>query len=125
MCVCAFIQRDMLTMAWSNLRVCSRREVAEEGGISTEYAANRSSRGDDWGARCSEIDGGDDEASWDHVWLDAIIGVVAGHDEKVGAAHIHACTYSWLVMHIFVVAHIHACVYIDPIQGGKYGWVQK
>lgn len=54
--------------------MCSRRIIMEDDGA----VCGQMGRSTDVLSAGVGEGGG-----WDHVWLDAIIGVVAGHDEKV------------------------------------------
>lgn len=57
----------LLTRTWVT-RMCSRRIIMQDyDAVSTDVFPSAVGEG----------------GSWDHVWLDAIIGVVAGQDEKV------------------------------------------
>ena len=58
-------------------RVCSRRIIREDDGAGFGDFTAGGSIDDAWNTQGAEIVG------WDHAWLDAIIGVVSGHDEKV------------------------------------------
>ncbi len=66
-------------------RTSTNTDAIEEGGsavLSVDFSGGCNGAGAGAGAGAGGVA---DCGGWDHVWLDAVIGIVAGHDAKVSA----------------------------------------
>jgi hypothetical protein len=77
----------------------------EDYGVTTECLASSSGLDGEGGA-------------WDHVWLDAVIGIVAGHDAKVCV-----CVFMYVCMYVYRYVCMYEYIYSAVSCGCGWEWL--